>query len=303
MSTVAIVNPKSANGKAAEVWNKVRAHLPGPVKTLETKAPGHGIQLTAEAIKSGAQIVIAVGGDGTINEVVNGFFEAEHLISRDASLAIIPHGTGSDFRRVLNLPFDDKKAAAVIYSGTPRMLDLMKVQYTAQDGMRALRYSINITSFGMGGAVAARANRSSKAFGGRISFLVATLQTALAFAGNSITLTLDGSKTIDAKVTNVVVGNGQYHGGGMWVCPGASIDDGVMEVTLIRNLTLFELIKSLPALYNGHIYGHPKVESYRAKQVQADSEDLALIEIDGEPLGRLPIEISVLPGAIRVLLP
>ena len=104
-------------------------------------------------------------------------------------------------------------------------------------------------------------------------------------------------------MTNVVVGNGQYHGGGMWVCPRASIDDGVMDVTLIRDLTLFELVKSLPALYNGRIYEHPKVESYRAKQVHAVSDDLALIEIDGEPLGRLPIEISVLPGAIRVLLP
>ena len=302
MRTVAIVNPKSANGKSAEVWARVRAHLPGPVETFETKAPGHGIQLTAEAIKGGAQIVVAVGGDGTINEVVNGFFEAEQLISTDAALAIIPHGTGSDFRRVLNLPLEYKKAATVIHRGTPRMVDLMKVRYTAQNGTGALRYSINITSFGMGGAVAARANRSSKALGGRISFLIATLQTALAFAGNSITLTLDGSKTINAKVTNVVVGNGQYHGGGMWVCPRASIDDGVMDVTLIRDLTLFELVKSLPTLYNGSIYGHPKVESYRAKQVQAVSEDLALIEIDGEPLGRLPIEISVLPGAIRVLL-
>ena len=303
MSVVAIVNPNSSNGKSAEVWAKVRAHLPGTIETVETRAPGHAIELTRKAIKSGARTIVAVGGDGTINEVVNGFFEGEQLISADATLAIIPHGTGSDFRRVLNLPFEDKKAAAVIHNGIPRMVDLMKVRYTAQNGTRALRYSINVTSFGMGGAVAARANRSSKALGGRISFLLATLQTALAFSGNSITLTLDGSKTIEAKVTNVVVGNGQYHGGGMWVCPGASIDDGIMNVTLIRDLTLFELIRSLPALYNGSIYGHPKVESYRAKQVHADSEDLALIEIDGEPLGRLPIEISVLPGAIRVLLP
>jgi len=303
MTTVAILNPKSASGKTAETWAKVRAHLPEPVEALETKAPGHGIELTANAIKNGARTIIAVGGDGTINEVVNGFFEDERLISSEAILGIIPHGTGSDFRRILNLPLDEKTAAPVIHSGQPRMVDIMKVHYTRTDGTSAVRYSINITSFGMGGAVAARANRSSKALGGHFAFLAATLQTALTFSGNSVTLRLDESKRIEAKITNVAVGNGQYHGAGMWVCPGASIDDGLLDVTVIRYLSLLELVRNLPALYNGRIYSHPKVQSHRVKVVHADSREPALIEIDGEPLGRLPIEVSVLPKAIRVLIP
>ena len=147
----------------------------------------------------------------------------------------------------------------------------------------------------MGGAVAARANRSSKALGGQFAFLAATLQTALTFSGNSVTLRLDESKRIEAKITNVAVGNGQYHGAGMWVCPGASIDDGLLDVTVIRYLSLLELARNLPALYNGRIYSHPKVQSHRVKVVHADSREPALIEIDGEPLGRLPIEVSVLP--------
>lgn len=299
---VAIVNPKSASGKSAEVWAKVRQHLPGSVETLETQAPGHGIELTRDAIKRGARTVIAVGGDGTINEVVNGFFEDERPISNEVRLGIVPHGTGSDFRRILNLPVNEKKTAAVIHHGEPRLVDILKVRYTKMDGSIALRYSINITSFGMGGAVAARANQSSKPLGGKIAFLIATLQTALNFSGNSVTLKIDGSDAMEEKITNVAVGNGQYHGAGMWACPRASISDGILDVTVIRYLSLFELLKGLPVLYNGRIYTHPKVTACRAKRIEAKSRETALIEIDGEALGRLPIEISIVPNAIRVLM-
>ncbi|HYR89770.1 MAG TPA: diacylglycerol kinase family protein [Terriglobia bacterium] len=301
--TVAILNPESARGRTKETWARVRTQLPGTIETLETRAPGHGIELTANAIKSGATTIIAVGGDGTINEVVNGFFENERLISNEATLGIIPRGTGSDFWRMLNLPPDERSAAAVIHTGAPRLIDIMRVRYTRMDGTSALRYSVNVTSFGMGGLVAARANRSSKPLGGNIAFLFATIRTAQAFAGNSVTLRLDDSTTVEAKITNVAVGNGQYHGAGMWICPGASVEDGMVDLTVIHYLSLWELVKGLPVLYNGGIYSHPRVESYRAKRVQADSRDTTLIEIDGEPLGRLPIEVSILPQAIRVLMP
>lgn len=283
---VAILNPNAGSGRTAP-------RLPRGVEALETKAPGHAIELTRDAIKRGAQTIIAVGGDGTINEVVNGFFENEQPIGNDATLSIIPRGTGSDFCRTLNKT----------YSGEKRMVDLMKVRYTAADGSKRVRYAINVASFGMSGAVAARVNESSKPLGGTITFLFATLQTALKFSGNFVMLQLDNSKTIEAKITNAAVGNGQYHGAGMWVCPGAMIDDGLLDVTVIRYLSLPELVRNVPVLYNGGILSHAKVESYRVKHVKAESREPALIEIDGEPLGHLPMEISVLPQAIRVLMP
>ena len=153
MTTIAILNPKSGNGRAGKTWAKVSAHLREHVVTLETQAPGHAIELTADAIKSGATTIIAVGGDGAVNEVVNGFFENGQLISGDATLGIVPHGTGSDFSRILNFPADAKKMAAIIENGERRMIDLLQVRYTRMDGAPALRYSINITSF-------ARADRS-----------------------------------------------------------------------------------------------------------------------------------------------
>jgi YegS/Rv2252/BmrU family lipid kinase len=303
MSIVAIVNPRSGNGKSAAVWARVRRHLPGPVETLETRTPAHAIELAREAIKAGAQTVVAVGGDGTINEVMNGFFERERPIPTQTRLGILPHGTGSDFKRILNLPLDEKKVAAVLHRGDPRLVDVLKVRYTRMDGSSALRYSINITSFGMGGAVAAKVNRSSKPLGGKMAFLMSTLRTALNFSGKSVTLKIDGSEAMEEKITSVAVGNGQYHGAGMWVCPGASISDGILDVTVIRYLSLFALLKGLPVLYNGGIYSHPKVKAYRARRIEATSKESALIEIDGEPLGRLPIEISIVPNAIRVLMP
>jgi diacylglycerol kinase family enzyme len=169
------------------------------------------------------------------------------------------------------------------------------------DGRSALRYAINVTSFGMGGEVAAKANKSSKALGGKAAFLAATLTTAVRYSGRNVRLVLDGSTTFEANITNVAVGNGQYHGGGMWVCPRASMEDGLLDVTAIRRLQLHELLRNLPLLYNGRIYEHSKVSFHRARQINATSIETTLIEIDGEPLGKLPVGISVIPKRIRVL--
>ena len=235
-----------------------------------------------------------MGGDGTINEVVNGLFENEQPLAADAELVIIPRGTGSDFSRVLD---------RAVPRGEKRMIDVMKVRYTATEGTPRTRYSINVTSFGMGGEIAARVNQSSRPLGGRLAYLAATIQTAWSFPGKRVTLQLDNSETIDANVTNVAVGNGQYHGAGMWVCPGAIIDDGLLDLTVIRYLSLPQLVKSVPTLYGGGIYSHPKVESHRAKHLEAESREPVLIEIDGEAVGRLPIEISMVPKAVRVSMP
>jgi diacylglycerol kinase (ATP) len=291
---VAIINPNSGRGKAAGAWTKVRELLPERVEEWTTRSRGHAVELVRAAIKAGAKTVVAVGGDGTINEVVNGFFENERAISHEVCLGVIPHGTGSDFARTLSLPVDPQAAAGVICQGEPQWMDLLKVAYTTDEGLPALRYSINITSFGIGAIVAARAKRS---------YFLATLQTALTFRGNSVRLHIDGTSTMEGRVSNVGIGNGQYQGGGMRLCPTASISDGLLDVTVIRYLSLLELLKGIPKLYDGEILTHPKVAAYRAKRVQATSTETVLIEIDGEPLGRLPIEVWIMPRAIRVLTP
>ena len=302
MSTaiIAIVNPAAGRGKSLEAWTKVRAHLKCAVDTLQTEGPGHATHLATQALKQGADTIVAVGGDGTINEVVNGFFEQDRLISDTTCLAIVPHGTGSDFIKMLQLPANDETAAALIQSKNQRRIDLMKVRYTKLDGSSASRYAINVTSFGMGGAVASRVNRSTKIFGRKMSFVLATLRTAMTFPRNSVFMYFDNSKTIDAEVTNVAVGNGRYQGAGMLSCPCAAIDDGFLDVTVVQFLPAFQLLRNLPLLYNGKIYSHPRVQFHRVKSIRADSNKVVLVEIDGETVGRLPIEISVMPQALRI---
>ena len=238
---------------------------------------------------------MAVGGDGTINEVVNGFFEEEQLIATDAELAVIAKGTGSDFSRSLN---------RAVPRGERRLIDVMKVRYTAIDGVRCpSRYSINVTSFGIGGEVAARVNRPAKSFGGRMAYLAGMLRTALSYSGKLVTIELNNSQTIEERIFNVAVGNGQYQGAGMRVCPGAILDDGLLDVTVIRDISLRELATGLGQLYGGGIYSHPKVQAYRVNRLSAASKESVFVEIDGESVGKLPIEISILPKAIRVWMP
>jgi diacylglycerol kinase (ATP) len=286
MHTVAIVNPRAGRRKTIQI--------PKANEILETHAPGHAVQLTRDSIKRGARTIIAIGGDGTINEVVNGFFEDEQLIAPDAELAVIAKGTGSDFSRTLNRS---------IPRGERRVLDIMKVRYTAMDGTTRSRYSMNVTSFGIGGEVAVRVNKFRKVLGGRIAYLAATLQTAWSFSGKLVTVEINNSNTIEEKIFSVAVGNGQYQGAGMWVCPGAILDDGLLDVTVIRHLSLSQLAKDLPQLYSGGIYSHPKVQAFRVNHLSAASSEPVFIEIDGEPLGSLPVEISILPKAIRVWMP
>jgi diacylglycerol kinase (ATP) len=299
-STIAIVNPQSASGRTAQAWSRIRSALP-PMEVRYTNAPEHAIELTASALKRGVKTVIAVGGDGTINEVVNGFFDGDRLIASDATLGIIPVGTGSDFRRSINVPADVKAASALLQTAPIRRIDVMRVRYTTLNAANATRYSINVTSFGMGAAVAASASRSSKMLGGKIAFLIATGMIGLGYRGKRVTLQLDDQAAVESVVTNVAVGNGQYHGAGMWVCPRAALDDGLLDVTVIRYMNVWQIARSIRRLYNGKIYSHPDVEAYRAARLRADCSEETLIEIDGESLGKLPVEIEVMPGAIRIL--
>lgn len=298
--SVAIVNPASAGGRTAIAWDRIQKVL-GNVQVLKTATRGHAIELTSAALKNGARTVIAVGGDGTINEVVNGFFSDGRLINADAVLGIVPAGTSSDLRRSLDLPVDQKEAAFILRNGVPRPIDVMRVRYTNSSGASATRYAINVTSFGISGLVAARAPRAAKGVGGRLAYLSAAAMTAVRFPGRFVTLTLDGVNRIEERVTNVAVGNGRYHGAGMRVCPNADLTDGLLEITVIGYVSLFELLANARMLYNGRILDHPKVQSFRARHVQAESTEQTLIEIDGEPLGQLPIEIEVLPSALLVL--
>ncbi|MBI3665820.1 MAG: hypothetical protein HY236_06280, partial [Acidobacteria bacterium] len=176
--------------------------------------------------------------------------------------------------------------------------------FRGPDGASQARYFINLASFGMGGEVASRANNFLNPLGGRISFLYATAVSFLRYQRKEIQLRLDGAdEPLRFSIYNVAVGNGRFHGAGMQACPTAVLNDGILEVTVIEYLRMLEAIIDFPVLYSDNVYRHPKVKHFRARSVVAQASDPVQIEIDGEPLGTLPLEITVLIRRIPVLVP
>lgn len=304
--TAAVVNPRAGGGNTARRWPQILLVLEqrlGSVTTRFTERSGDGITLARDLLKQGFDLILAVGGDGTINEVANGFLEEDEPIRPEACLAILPLGTGGDFPRTLGISSKFEEAVETVATGIPLRIDVGKASYVANDGSRERRYFVNVVSFGMGGDVAARAKNFLRPLGGTVAFLWATLVTLLAYRGRHVRLELDGAQDrLPFFITNIAVGNGCFHGGGMHPCPMAVLNDGVLEVTVIDYLRFFEIVKDLPVLYSDNIYRHPKTHHFRARRIVAEADELARLEIDGEPLGRLPLEVTVLPERLPVMI-
>ncbi len=296
--TAAIVNPRSATGKTGRRWPELAASLP-ELDVRFTHGPRHATELARECLREGYRRLIAVGGDGTINEVVNGFLIDGRPINAEATLAILPLGTGSDFQKSLGIESLDD-AIKLIGQERPGAIDLGKVEYQSPDGRRESRYFANVVSFGMGGEVAARAKNFVSKVSGKGAFLLATAQVFLAYRPKTAELIVDGHAHGPFTITNIAIGNGRYHGGGMHVCPRALLDDGELEVTVIEALSSYELIRDIKVLYSENLYVHPKTHHLRGRRISAHSAQLVSIEVDGEPLGALPLDFSVVPAAIRV---
>lgn len=306
--TVAIVNPRAGGGRGARRWPAfeaaIRARL-GAVETLWTERPNHATELARQAVAGGAELVIAVGGDGSVNEVVNGLFQDGRPLREDVRLGYVPFGTGGDLQRSLRLPTEPGLVAEALAAGHVWRMDLAMARLTGHDGRPVERYFVNLLSFGMGGDVSIHAKQNFLTrWGGQAAFLYATFAVFLGYRGKRVRLRLDDeAQARECFITNIAVGNGRYHGGGMYPCPGADLDDGLLEVTVIGYLSMWELIRDIRMLYSGKVYEHPKVERFAARRLGAESDEVTRMEVDGEALGRLPLDVSVLPGALRLAVP
>jgi YegS/Rv2252/BmrU family lipid kinase len=234
-----------------------------------------------------------IGGDGTVNEVVNG------AAGTDAEIAVLPCGTGQDFGRTHGIPsrFDD--AVRVALGGETRTIDLGRVECEGA----ASRFFANVGSAGMSGAVARRANAMTKALGGRATFFYALTREFLAWQNTRVTVELDGGIRREGPMHDVIVANGRYHGGGMKLAPDARQDDGAFDVVLIGDVTKPDFITTAPKLYSGRYLTHPKVELLRAGTVAIDAEGALPLEVDGEPIGTTPARFEVVPSALRLRVP
>ena len=217
-------------------------------------------------------------------------------------LATIPLGTGMDFVRTYGIPTSFEDAVRTAIDGRPRAIDVGRVAYRTWAGTEAERYVVNVGSVGMSAAVAQRANGMSKALGGKATFFYALVRVFLSWQNNVIDVELDGARR-SARMHDVIVANGQYHGGAMWLAPEASPDDGLFDVLLIGDVTKLDFATTAPKLYRGTHLAHPKVDLERARVVAVDGAETLPIELDGEQVGTTPARFEVVPGTLRVRVP
>ncbi|MCJ7538189.1 MAG: diacylglycerol kinase family lipid kinase [Desulfobacterales bacterium] len=302
--TAFIVNPHAGNGSTASTWPFIEALAKdrlGPFDTYMTRRPGDAVVFAKNAAAEKTRLLVCVGGDGTLNEVVNGIMMHEKSFRSDVTLGFIPNGTGCDFVRTVSIPQNIEQAVDFIVSGSVRSIDLGVLVFQDHQGHDRCRFFHNIASFGLGGEVAQRVNRTTKALGPFVSFMWATLISIFLYGKKRIQISVDNDYKKEVVIWNVVAANGQYHGGGMWVAPDASVCDGLLHVTIIGDLTIPEVFLNLSKLYNGRIYDIDKVIPLTGKKVAAISDDRVLLEVDGEQPGMLPMVVKIAPGALNII--
>ena len=290
--TVFLVNPASANGSTGRRWAEMahRAATSGlEGDTLFSERPGQLGDLARDAADGGAKLLVVVGGDGSVNEVANGIAGRD-----DVEIAVIPRGTGWDFSRTYKIPHKLDGAIDVALTGTSRTIDLGRASYRAWDGSEAESYFANVASAGMSGAIAQRANETTKALGGKVSYLWATLAVFARWQNSELRLTVDDETRV-GHMHDVVVANGKTFGGGMIICPDAEPDDGLFDVLTIGDLTKRDLLVTLPKTYRGTHLPHPKAELLRGAVVTVDADAPLPVELDGEQPGTTPVRFEIVP--------
>jgi diacylglycerol kinase (ATP) len=298
---VFLVNPASAAGSTGRRWPEI-AHRAAAVglsgDALFSERQGHLTELARQAAEGGSRLLVVVGGDGSVNEAVNGIAD----LADPPELAVIPRGTGWDFVRTFRIPRRVEDAATIALSGAVRTIDVGRATYRAWDGSQAEAVFANVASAGMSGAIAQRANATTKALGGKASYLWALFAVFARWSASEMHVTVDDEER-RGRMFDVVVGNGKFFGGGMKICPDASPDDGLLDVLTIGDVTKLDLVSTMPRIYRGTHLPHPKAELLRGRIVAIESEPAVPIELDGEQPGTTPARLEALPSRIRLRVP
>ena len=300
--TVFLVNPASAGGSTGRRWPEIAhrcASLGLTGDALLSEEPGQLASLARTAVQGGAKLLVVVGGDGTVNEVVNGIGD---LDLGDVELAVLPHGTGWDFVRTFGTSRNLDDAVQTALAGSVRTIDLGRVDFRTWAGAEGRAYFANVGSAGISGAIAKRANETSKALGGKVSYYWSTLAVFFGWKIGEMRVSVD-DEIRGGRMIDVMVANGRYLGGGMMMCPEAEPDDGIFDVMLIGDVTKRDLAFVLPKTYRGKHLPHPRLELLRGRVVTVDADEPLPIEIDGEQPGTTPARFEIVPRALRLRVP
>ncbi|MBE0460946.1 MAG: diacylglycerol kinase family lipid kinase [Candidatus Aminicenantes bacterium] len=305
LKTQVIVNPESNQGRTKKRWNHIKLALKSFIKEFKcefTERPFQAIEISRAALKEGTELIVGVGGDGTMNEIANGFFENEKLINPSSVLGIIPSGTGCDFIRSLNIRSGLKNALEVISNASSSLIDIGIARYTNHSSQKKERFFLNVSDFGIGGEVIYHMNQNRMKRKGS-SYLKSLISTFITYKNKAIDIKIDDN---DIPLQEYIVGaisNGRIFGKGMKIAPHAKLDDGMFDVVLVRGMKFFEFFKNAWRIYSGTHLFHPKVSLIRGKKIEAsphNKDEYILIEIDGEQLGRLPATFEIIPKTFLV---
>lgn len=310
MTGFVVVNPRSGAGRTKREWPNIeralRAAYPGMTLAV-TQKPGDATTLVRHALNEGHHEIVAVGGDGTINEAVNGFFDSSGAIVPDAVFGFVTSGTGGDFRKTFGLASGYAAAIARLREAPVRAIDIGRLSCLTLDGKSMTRYFANIGSFGLSGLIVNSVNRAriAKMFGGQFAFAFHSMFGMLTYRDRAVRVRVDGDYDEIASISTVAVANGQYFGGGMRVAPDAKPDDGMFDVIIMGGMPKLRAMAEMNKLYTGEHLKNPAVRALRGRKIVAapvaeTGGHAVLIEVDGECAGRLPATFELLPRALKL---
>ena len=309
-STVVIVNPASSGGATGRNWDVLQAKLEAALGSFEarhTDAPGNATLLARQALEAGAERIIAVGGDGTVGEVVNGFYDQDTLINPDAVLGLIDAGTGSDFRR--NLGFDASQDAqiAALQHGHTRLMTIGRANYHTSEGKLTSRYFTVLCGFGISTAINHYVNSSPrlKRYGAAAAFTIASLHLIFTFKNPAVRIQVDDQPLLEGPSLLSATCNGRWIGGGMSMAPDGDMFAPELDFLIGGDIRLVNRLRLFSGVYKGSHIGRPKVHAFKGQTLTASviSGGDVLVDMDGDIVGKLPLTIEAQPQAIRVIFP
>lgn len=305
MRIAVIVNPAAGGGRMRRMWPAAEAALSrrfGPLEIAVTQRSGDGRGLAADLTRQGVDLIIAAGGDGTASEVADGILTAAPDCRAIPELSLLPVGTGSDLGRSLGFVGDFDVLAEAIATRPPRPLDAALVTYRLEDGSEEQRHFINIASLGISADIARAVNASSKWFlTGKLLFAWHTLRQLARYRGAGLTVRIDGEEVFAGMTAVVAVANNHSFAGGMMIAPDAQTDDGLLDVTIVRDASRSTLIRALRLVYDGSHRTLNLCSFHRGRQIEVAATGRPTgLEIDGETAGSTPVSIRVLPRALRL---
>ncbi len=298
-----IVNPNAGRKKGEKDWLEIASllHNAGIQFTnVFTEHPNHAVKLARKYVEAGFKKIIVVGGDGTLNEVVNGVFTQTKYPTKDIILSMIPVGTGNDWGRSFNIPTNYKKAIDLIAREKTLVQDVGKVQYISKD-LPKQRHFINMAGLGFDAMVARRTNKVKReGKSGPFSYLISLFSSLINYNHKKVKITMDDAQ-LKADVFTMSVAICKFNGGGMMQAPNAIPDDGLFDVTVITRLSRMLVIRSVKKLYDGSFLKMPQVKTFRSQKVEIESDPIMFLETDGESLGHTPMSFEVVPLSIQMV--